>query len=215
MISSVLALVTIFFTIRGKCTHICLKQLFFNHVRATIHTVVTDWDCSILLQAGTQQETIHLCFQIERSHWFHCRAGRSHLGWKMDIPCCPALSHTLLLVSFTAIHREKKDPCCRTSHQRTVPWLIASVALSRFGATHGRLRLSTCAVEVATASLFLQWHFDRLMLFACQGFTHCFLLPALISPPPTAESPSSCGVKGQREKAPCLISPNEAVVCRC
>lgn len=189
---------------------------FFNPVRATVHTVVTDWDCSILLQAGTQQETIHLCFQIEWSHWFHCRAGRSHLGRKMDIPCCLALSHALLLVSFTAIQREreKKKPCCWTSHQRTVSWLTASAALSRFGATHGRLRLSTCAVEVATASLFPQWHFDRPMLFACQGFTHCFLLPALISPPPTAESPSSCGVKGQREKAPCLISQNEAVVFR-
>lgn len=52
-----------------------------------------------------------------------------------------------------------------------------------FLATHGRLHLSTCAVEAVTLSLFLQWHFDRLMLFACRVslivffYQHWFLHP--------------------------------------
>lgn len=143
MISSVLAFVTIFFTIRGKCAPICLK-----HVRATIHTVVTDWDCSILLQAGTQQDTIHLCFEIERSQlislWSRQITFGSENGYSL-LPSALTRSAPRVVLGDTQRERKKKEPCCRTSHQRTVPWLIASAALSRFGATHGCLRLSTCA----------------------------------------------------------------------
>lgn len=128
-----------------------------------------------------QQETIHLCLQIERSHWFYFREGRSHLGWKMDIPCCLALSHAFLLVSFAVIHREKtlllNEPPENSSPANSKCCSIT------FLATHGCLHLSTYAAEAAARSLFLHWHFDRPMLFACQGFTHRFLLSVLISFP--------------------------------
>lgn len=170
--------------------------LFFYHVRARKHRVVTDWGCRIL-RARTQQETIHLCLQIERSHWFHFSEGRSYLGWKMDIPCCLALSRAFLLVSLAMMHREKH--CHWTSHQRTVPQLIAGAALSRFWP-----HMAACICQ------HVQWkqsHFhcsyndiliDRCYLLA--GFHSSFSLSALISPPPwlTPSAPVSSRVKEKK-----------------
>ena len=47
--------------------------------------------------------------------------------------------------------------------------------------THDRLRFVNNVLQMQVAvPLFLEWHIDRLMLFAGCGFAHHFLLPPLI-----------------------------------
>lgn len=131
------------------------------------------------------KKTIHLCLQIEWSHWFHFREGRSHLGGKMDIPCCLALAHAFLLISSAVTRRQ--NHCHWTRHQRTVPQLTASAAPTRFW-PHMAACICQHVQRKRSVSLFLQWHFDRLVLFASRVslivffYQHWFFLPPWPTP---------------------------------
>lgn len=84
---------------------------------------------------------------------------------------------------------ERKTLCLNEPQENVPPANTAAAALSRF--CHNQLHLSICAMGAVPVSLFLQRHFDRLVLFVCRGFTHHFLLSVLIFLSPRVNSHSS------------------------
>lgn len=161
---------------------------------------MTDWSWRIL-HAPTQQEIIHLCWEIERSHWFHFNKSRSHLGGKMDIPCCLVLSHIFLLVSFRMLRWEEafgKTLLLNEPPENISP-ANTSAALSRF-----------CPHMTDCICQYVQWKQSQFHCF-CNDILidWCYLLACFHSSfsyigidfsTPMANSLSSHGVKGQRGK---------------
>lgn len=184
---------------RGKKRKRFTAELCFYHVNDGENTEQWQTEAAGTSAPPTQWEIVHLSWEIERSHWFHLNKSRSHSGTKMDIPCCLALS-VLLSASLSVSPRWEEAFGIfffflnSTSHWRTVPRLIAALLYHDVVHTWPTAFVNTCSV-------FLEWHFDRLMLFTCRvSLVIFFYQHRSPSAPPLTDFLGSRGVRGQRGK---------------
>lgn len=161
---------------------------------------MTDWSCRILC-APAQQEIIHLCWEIEWSHWFHFNKRRSHLSGENEYSLLPgALTYfPPRLIQCAPMRGSLWKTLLLNEPPENISPANTSTALSRF-CPH----MTDCICQYVqwTQSQFHYFYNDILIdwCYLLARFHSSFSFISIDFSTPLADSLSSHGVKGQRGK---------------
>lgn len=136
-----------------------------------------------------QQEIIHLCWEIERSNWFHFKKG-DHIWvgqWIFPVAWCSRLFFSSTRSVCLTERASLEKHCYWMSHWRTLSQLIPALLYHVF-----------CPHMTSFICQYVQWKAHNISLSESIRFHSPFSFISIVLPPDWL--PSSHGVIGQRGK---------------